>query len=250
MASGLQSRDSLREEIRRDLAARYPSLHLFVSADGSAEVRGTFPVIGADEEVLDSFQVAILLPERFPEELPITREVGGRIPWIADRHIYDDGCACVLMPDERWKVFPVGMPFIKYLEGPLHSFFLSQVAHEAGEKWPFGEWAHGVYGIIDYFFELVGTREVGTLVRYLDVLRCPSFEDLRLCPCGSGKRLRSCCSEAVADMRRKSRWTSANAAYCELSLMIAQHRLLTRLLSRNRFAAKLMAISGTARSVA
>jgi eukaryotic-like serine/threonine-protein kinase len=39
---------------------------------------------------------------------------------VAYYHLAADGTACVLLPDERWRLWPVGSPLLKYLTGPLH----------------------------------------------------------------------------------------------------------------------------------
>jgi len=109
----------------------------------------------------------------------------------------------VLLPDERWRLWPVGSPLLKYLTGPLHSFFLAQTMVEAGQPWPFGQWAHGAKGVFQFYRELLKTSDLRVMTTYLDYLAAKKVKGHWPCPCGSGKRLRDCHSEQIKDLRAK-----------------------------------------------
>lgn len=193
----------LADRIRADLRAHYPSLHLFIEPDGSAAVRGTFPVLSPEGRVLDRYQVTIELPADYPRSLPVVREVGSRIPWKPEFHVNPDGAACVLLPDDRWRCFPEGAPFVRFLDGPVHDFFLGQSLVALGEGWPFGQWSHGAKGVYEYYQWLFETEDPSTIRRYLEVLAKLNYKGHLLCPCGSGEKIRRCCRARIADLRDK-----------------------------------------------
>lgn len=207
-----QRNPGLVREIRDALRERYPTLHLFIEDDGRATVAGTFPVRAPDGRVLDSYPVSIALPPDYPRGLPVVREVGGRIPWKPDFHVNVDGTACVMLPDDRWRCFPEGAPFLQFLDGPLHNFFLGQSLVAAGGDWPFGQWRHGPDGVFEYYQWLLETKDAATVGRYLRVLAKLNFKDHLECPCGSGKKIRRCCRSKVLDLRRKIPSTVARKA--------------------------------------
>lgn len=227
-----KSRAELLDEIRSELASGYPSLHLFEEAGRDPEVRGTFEVVGEGNRVLDSFLVRIVIPPAYPKKLPLTWEVGGRIPYVESRHIEADGKACVLLPDERWRVFPVGAPFSAYLRGPLQSFFLSQIAFELTGKWPFSEWGHSGEGVVQFYREMLGTTDLLTIARFLESLQSEKFEPFRLCPCGSGKRLKACCREKWMDLRQKIGVETARESFRYVATELAKSRAQKMLLAR------------------
>jgi len=177
-------------------------LHLFVQG-GAAIVRGTFAVYSPAGKILDRYRILIELPNNYPKDLPIVREVGDRIPWHQDFHVETNGVACVLLPDDRWRCFPVGAPFREYLDRPLHHFFLGQSLVALGEKWPFDEWKHGAEGIIQYYEELLDSQDLKTIVRYLRIIAKQNFKPHLLCPCGSGKKIKKCCHAKVVQLRRR-----------------------------------------------
>lgn len=198
-----QRNPALTEAIRADLRARYPTLHLFINPDGKAAVCGTFPVLSTEGQVLDRYRISIELPADYPKSLPIVREVDGRIPWKADYHVNPDGAACVLLPDDRWRCFPEGAPFVQFLDGPVHDFFLGQSLVALGEDWLFGQWSHGAKGVYEYYQWLLEIDNARAIIRYLDVLAKLNFKGHWDCPCGSGEKIRRCCRIKIADLRSK-----------------------------------------------
>lgn len=199
----LMIRGKALERIQADIYEKYPNLHAFTNEEGLIEVAGVFPVYGVDREVLDCYTVSITLPENFPRKLPIVYEVGGRIPRKPDYHINPDGSACVFLPDDRWRCFPVDASFIDYLNGPLHNFFLSQTYYAVKKQWPFGEWKHGVGGLYEYYQWLIRTDDKVTIARFLHLLRKNNLKKHYDCPCGSGKVVKKCCVEIIKDLRSK-----------------------------------------------
>jgi hypothetical protein len=177
------------ERLRSDLAARFPSLHVF-ETDGV--VRGTLP-IEHDGVELDGFLIEVALTRRSETDLPVVREVGGRIPWLSDlRHINADGSACVCLPEDYFLKFPGRFELLAFLSGPVRSFFLGQALVERGEQWPQGEWAHGETGKLEWCKEVFAQQPRDVRRAYLRVLAKNELRGHHLCPCGSERRIRDC----------------------------------------------------------
>jgi hypothetical protein len=193
---------ALYEKEKAEVEARFPDLY-FVVEDGTVFVRGSFAVM-FEGRVLDRYSVELQLARNHPAGLPVVRETGGRIPRHIDRHILAaDGTACVLLPDERWRLWPIGSPLVKYLTGPLHSFFLAQTTVEEGQPWPFGQWAHGAKGIFQFYRELLKTSDLRVMTTYLDYLAAKKVKGHWPCPCRNGKKLRDCHFDQIKDLREK-----------------------------------------------
>jgi hypothetical protein len=219
-----QRNPALVKQIRTDLREHYPNLHLFIEADGSSIVRGTFPVVSPQGQVLDRYQVSIELLADYPKSLPIVRELGGRIPWKEEFHVEPEGKACVLLPDERWNVFPEGASFRQFLDGPVYDFFLGQSLVALGENWPFGEWGHGAEGIYEYYCELFQTDDALTVLRFLYALSKLSMKVHWDCPCGSGLKIRKCCQAKITGLRRKIPPAVARKARERLGMMSSPYK--------------------------
>jgi hypothetical protein len=193
---------ALYEKEKTEVEALFPNLRFVVEND-QVYVRGSVAAVFEDKE-LYRYSVELQLARNHPAGLPVVREIGGRIPRHEDRHVNTaDGTACVLLPDERWRLWPRGSPLLKYLTGPLHSFFLAQTMVEEGEPWPFGQWAHGAKGIFQFYRELFKTPDLRAITTYLDYLTVKKVKGHWPCPCGSGRKLRDCHFGQIQDLREK-----------------------------------------------
>lgn len=187
----------LADEIRKDLRCCYPTLRLDTSA-GRAEIRGTFPILDSDGSVLDRWAVSIELPRDDPNGLPIVRETGGRISATLDNHVIGtDGTACVLLPEERYRFFPRGAPFRAYLDGPLRSFFANQSHRVRGGSWVHGEWAHGAIAAVQFYKELLESKEDVVGWRGLIAMGLGLIAQ-DVCPCGRQRPVIRCHVDLIA----------------------------------------------------
>ena len=195
--SWYEEKPDLADDIRKDLRRHYPTLRLDTSA-GRAEIRGTFPILGTDGTVLDRWAVSIELPRGDPHGLPIVRETAGRIPVTLDNHVIDtDGTVCVLLPEERFRSFPRGAPFRAYLDGPLRSFFTNQSYRARGGSWVHGEWEHGAVAAVQFYKELLGSKEDVVGWRGLIAMGF-GLREQDLCPCGRPRPVAKCHPNLIA----------------------------------------------------
>ena len=201
--------DTHLEKLRRDLRASHPTLHPFRNRQGLLEIAGAFVVRGADGRELDRFNISIVVPHGFPDDLPIVREVGGRIPWIADRHVELNGKSCVMIPEDRWNSFPPGSSLLDFIDVPVANYFLGQSHFEVHGEWPLGEWKHGWDGIFQYYKKLIGTESAVTVYRFIYVLSRQNSKPHFECPCGSRKKIKRCCQPKIDDLRSKIPWRLA-----------------------------------------
>jgi len=179
-----------------------PSLHLVMN-ERAAEVRGSFPLLSSDGDLLDRFNIRVVLPADYPQALPIVFETGGRIPKTADRHVFPRaGDCCVILEDTRWESFPIGASFRTYLDVPLRNYFLGQSLVERGDPWPFGDWSHGGRGILEYYSQAIESDDLKVVRSFVGLLALAQAKGHHTCFCGSESRLRDCCKDIV-DMWRE-----------------------------------------------
>ena len=193
---------TLYQKEKSEVETHYPDLH-FVRVGDSVRLCGTFAVT-YEGRVLDRYSVELQLARDHPKSLPLVREVGGRIPQHEHRHINPrDGMACVLLPDERWRVWPPGSSLLSFLTGPVHSFFLAQSLVDLGHPCPFGQWEHGAKGIFQYYSELLKTSDVRVICNFLECLAAKKVKGHWRCPCRNGRLLRHCHSNVITDLKEK-----------------------------------------------
>lgn len=209
------------ERMKQAVRKEYPTL-FFYPEDEGVFVRGDFPVVD-EGKVLDQFSIEIELPRYDPDELPLLREVGGRIPRTSDNHInVPSGDICLFVPDERWRIYPRGSTLLDFLNVPVRNYFIGYCLVEMGEPWPFGQRSHGADGIFEYYSELLGTDDKRVVIRFLECLSKSTLKGHWACPCGNGKRIRNCHRTTLNDLRLK---ISPSTAKYSLVQFAAEARL-------------------------
>ena len=154
-------------------------------------LRGIWPVYG-QSELIESYSIKIVLPKDYPIGVPKIYELEGKIPRIPDRHINYDGSACIFSPPERWEKWPIGSGIDTLLDGPVKDYFFSQAYFERTGKWPFGEWAHGDAGVLQYYIDRLKVLSLKELMELVLLSQYSSPSRQWRCPCGSQKRYRDC----------------------------------------------------------
>ena len=177
-----KSRSVRLAALQREIEGKYSDIRV-VEENGEIFARGSFPITD-DDGVVDRFLIELLVPNDYPDSVPILREIDGRIPWHEDRHTNRDGVSCPIVPEE-WLLRTDRDSIEAFLEGPVRNFFIGQILAEHGKPWPFGERAHGKSGLLQSYGELIGTADEGTVRRYLDCLSREIVKGHWDCPCGS-----------------------------------------------------------------
>lgn len=216
-----RAKPHLLAEVRADVEAFSSTLHVFVE-DDVVRICGTFPVRHGGDD-LEAYHIEIAFSADYPDELPIVREKGGRNPWTAKRHVYSNGNACVLLPEDRWWSFPPGRRFGEYLRGPLHNYFLGQSVVDQGGEWPFGEHDHGWHGVAEFYQEKFGTKNAAVVVRGLKLIADGKVRGHWPCPCGSGRIIRSC-HPGIIEVAKKMPAAAARKSFDSLTSSVRADR--------------------------
>jgi hypothetical protein len=186
--------------VQLEIASRFPDLT--VTCNGSKlHIRGAFPVL-FEEAVLDRYQIEIDWVES-DTEVPVLSETGGRIPWIADRHMSLGGKACLFVPEEWLLKRRDERTISHYLDGPVHNYFLWQSLFERGESPPWGERSHNVPGLIEAYGDMLDIRGEAAIRRSLVYLSRERLKGHWMCPCGSQRRMRDCHLEKFRKLKSK-----------------------------------------------
>lgn len=177
-------------DIRSSIAA-YPTLRL--STEKSLEITGEWHV-EHDGEVLETYSIRISFDDNYPHSLPKVYETSGKIKPSPDTHFNSpDWHACLFVSHQRWQVWPVGSSFKRFLEIPVHNFFLGQAHYAAYGYWPnHRERGHGNKGIVEYYQELFDCEKPATILSLLSIEVPDVIPRQRKCPCNKRKRLRNC----------------------------------------------------------
>jgi len=170
-----------------------------------AVTKGIFRLSIPKTQRLIPYQISIMHPDDYPSSPPIMYCDDVKLPYILDRHIMDDGQACLAIPSElskRWREAPWLVPFLENLVAP---FLVWQFCYDAtGQPPSWGGRAHGKPGILRYYADILGLPLSDNIEAFIPfIARKHEPKGHERCPCGSGKRLRSCHRENLQMARQR-----------------------------------------------
>jgi len=177
-----------------ELLRAYPGLRLVPVVDSNVRLAGTLAFAAqapGHERIEDAYTLEMSIPERFPFDLPLVRETGGRIPRTF--HALADGSLCLGSPT-RQRLELIDAPTLPaFMERCVIPYLYGFSLQEKHGTLPFGELAHGRAGLRKDFAELFGA---GTEAAAEEFVRLASLKKRAAnkypCPCGSNRRLGRC----------------------------------------------------------
>jgi hypothetical protein len=154
------------------------------------EVAGTIMILGSFEfqavygqrQINDIFQLKIVFPHDYPDNVPATYETAHR---IRNFHINPDMTLCLGSPLELHAIYFENPCLETYINKILIPYFVRYVHFEKTGHVLYGELEHGRKGLLRYIRDLTGTRD-DVLAKYLLELYLMGTADTSFeCPCGS-----------------------------------------------------------------
>lgn len=174
-----------------EAAKVYPELKVSVW-EGIELLSGTFRVIDEEGKEWNNFEIQIKFSEAFPYRFPQLVEIGGKIPKIADWHIYPNGTCCITIPLLELVSCRNGITVLQFILNHVKPYLFNQAHRIEKGYYAHQEFAHGVYGILEYYQELFNEKDVGKIIRYLKALKANEFGKKTLCFCGRKAKFRKC----------------------------------------------------------
>jgi len=115
-------------------------------------LRFAFPI--RKERISDCYEIEISLCSSERSSLPRVKETGGRIERTPDMHINPaDGTTCLCAPIKE-KNFQEDASMENFFSNYLVPYFAAQSFFEKNGEWPWGEYEHGVLGVLESIAEM------------------------------------------------------------------------------------------------
>lgn len=163
--------------------------------------------------IQDEYGIKIILKPSEHSNLPQVYEPGGRIAAVSksknlkqeDLHINPNGAACLCLNYEENNYLPNGFNIQDFFNNLIIPYFYAQSHFEKYNVWPWGEYSHGIMGLIEWYGsqQNFSDIEVHSFLNKMKKYReWPTYEE-RLnrkrgvkgghnCVCGSLKKFRDC----------------------------------------------------------
>lgn len=147
-----------------------------------------------ENEIEDSYNIAIQVHNSFPKIVPKVEDVEGKIPRDGHFHVNPDGSFCLGSPLRLLLVLSKNPSLIDFMELLLVPY-LYAVSYKLknGGEFIFGELKHGLDGeLSDYenLFQVHGKSAVKNTLIALSTKK--RIANKKICPCSCGYRLGTC----------------------------------------------------------
>lgn len=177
--------------------------------------------------IQDEYKIEILFKQSECSNLPQVYEKGGIIEAIAkqknlkreDLHINLTGSACLCLNTKEAIYLPKGFNIPDFFNNLVIPFFYAQSYFRNIGSWPWGEYGHGMAGILESYTEYEATKEnIGMILNaikkfcqknnfnfnfYKEQLRQRKVKGRNKCPvCKSGARWEKCHQKSLVGLRK------------------------------------------------
>ncbi len=163
--------------------------------------------------VEDEYQIKMTFTSTPSSKLPHVFEVDKKIESFAkgnlidlpDLHVNPNGAVCLCVAGAEVEYFPSGFKLSEFINQMVIPFFYEQTFYQRYRHWPWGEYAHGVLGIIEKYGEthshsrektekvfsmVIRSEEKFTLQQMLKKRK--NIKGYKKCVCGSKKKMSEC----------------------------------------------------------
>jgi hypothetical protein len=182
---------------------KYPAFEIKKEKDREF-LLGELEVVDNNNTFWESYVLEIKYYPRFPYRFPKVFEVSGKIPKIADWHIYIDGSCCIdVLPSEIIKCTD-GITITGFIEDELIPYLFNQTHRKIEGYYTADEYSHGLMGIYEFFSSILRTEsDIGKTLALMHYIATePRLNRSNKCFCGSNELFRKCHMQAYDELSK------------------------------------------------
>jgi hypothetical protein len=170
---------------------KFPKLHQPEKIGEVWIIKGDIDVIDDEGGYWGTFEVKIVVPENFPEELFELHETGNRIPKEANWH--NSNFCCLSTNAIMFTKMLGNLTLVNWLEKFAHPFLANFMVKVNTGKYENGEFDHGPKGIAQGYFKIFNTNDLSEVTERLQLItKKKKLSQNQQCFCGSGKKYKRC----------------------------------------------------------
>lgn len=171
------------------------------------------------DNIKDSYEIEIVISNNYPKEIPVVKEIGGKIP--KEFHTNLDNTLCLEVPLRVWEIFREEETLSNFVENLVSPFLITFTLFEKTGKAPLGEHKHGAKGLLEDYKKRFNVSQNPLATNLLGILaKKNSYREPFLCPCGSGKQLRKCHGDSISRFMTDSKYSEYDFMKDYLNIML------------------------------
>lgn len=148
-----------------------------------------------DEQIQKEYEILIVLSEsHIPYVYDCKRIIKKTYP-----HIYADRRLCLATDMEQYMFLNEKRSICLWIKKYVESYFFSYEYHNRYGVYPFGEYSHGVKGMLEFCAEYLNLNDINKkrIEDFLNYIFLRRYRGHDFCPCGNLKKVRNCHKELI-----------------------------------------------------
>lgn len=197
----------MKEELVAEIAELqcvHRGLTAITRAENATILSGPLPFeasANGHSTIAECFEIELIIPDIYPENLPCVRETGGKIDSDYD-HRNEDGTLCLGVPIEECRIFSEQPSLLGFVNNLLIPYLYGYCHYKKYDTHPFGEAEHGAVGIVQHYMDTLELTDERAALAVIAFLVEHGYRGHHPCPCGSGKKVRKCHGQALRDLQK------------------------------------------------
>jgi hypothetical protein len=166
-----------------------------IEENGEKYLKGDIDIEDSSGKKWDTYSIEIKGSENYPFCFPKLFETGNAFPKIMDWHVYeyDDQSCCVDVPTNEKIICLKGLKVIDYIKQYVIPYFANQSFRKKEGYYLYGEYAHGVFGRLEYYQSKLHAKNPTQLIQMFDLILKGYNPDRReYCPFCHKSKFRKC----------------------------------------------------------
>jgi len=176
-----------------DAQERYPKLQHLIQENNTWKINGVIDVIDDEDGYWDSYEVSIVMPDDYPDSLPILMETSNKIERHIDWHMISGGVCCLSTQAKMYYDLGGDIKLVKWLNEFAHPFLANHVYRVKTGHYANEEFSHGNKGILEGWKKIIQLEDnIQTFTYLQQMIGRKSLSLNQKCFCGSGKKYKRC----------------------------------------------------------
>lgn len=184
---------SIKQQID-DVLAKYPNWNV-IENEESYILTGDYILNSSYNEVslYDEYRLEITISKSFPKIIPKVKELTTNLP-EGFNHYLGGGNLCLGAMCDIYDFLDEHHEIQEFIDGLIVSYLYTASFYKRYRYVPYGERAHGLYGVIEAYLERYDVgKDLYLLYKLLLIMSGRhEYRGHMSCPCGSDKKIRNC----------------------------------------------------------
>jgi hypothetical protein len=154
---------------------------------------GNFYLTNAQNELIESFEIAILIGKKYPNTFPIVILLDEKVEKSDEYHISKDGIICFEHTYIANYLAQKGLRLYDFVNYYLPRYFSWVLVKKFGNANTLKEWEHKENGTKQFYEMLINSSDKNTIRSFLENYgNSKKIERNDECYCGNGRKLKNC----------------------------------------------------------